>query len=200
MIKKTVTTTYTDENDFIYTFDPIEESIKVKKVTDGYEVKYLTHDENSEAPNEWDNNNLFLVNFHDSFWVEKKDIIPKHVLIKWYQGFKIDLEKRFHIFKLSCLVHGGVWLSLGESFSCDPGGWDTSHVGAVLVSRESVKLKAKARKFAEGLVDTWNQYLTNDVYCCVKETYNESKEQTDYDVVGGYYGLETALGELDSAV
>jgi hypothetical protein len=52
-------------------------------------------------------------------------------------------------------------------FTEDPMGWDTSHVGCVLVKRNIAKTKKKAAQLAERLIDTWNHILSNDLWTVV---------------------------------
>ena len=41
-------------------------------------------------------------------------------------------------------------------------------------------------------------YLSGDVYCIVKETYDIDKEQIDYDTLTGYFGYEEAEKALET--
>ena len=188
---------YATDQGFYLTFQPAnEDDIILKKTKSGYEIKYLVQDDSNFSPDEEGDNNLFLVNYHRDFFVGRKDIISKEESIDWYQGKKIEQSRDYYIFQLSCLVHSGVWLSLSDSFTCDSGGWDTSHVGVVLASKKEFKSRSKAVVAAEGLIKTWNQYLEGDVYMAVKEFYNEKKEQIHHDITGGYYGYKESMKEL----
>ena len=92
-----------------------------------------------------------------------------------------------------------MWLSLENNFQCDPGGWDTSHVGIVLVSKLEAKKVEEALKLAQGLIEYWNKYLQGDVYCVVKETYSKKKEPIDHDILCGCYGYEYAKEAMSEA-
>lgn len=116
-----------------------------------------------------EDNDVFLVNYHPDFWVTKDNIITEEETAKLYRGEKnwekTEREKGYWIFELSCLIHGRVWLQLGGGgFMADPGGWDTSHVGLVLVSKKLARTRKKARQIAKDLVDYWNKLLSGDVY------------------------------------
>jgi len=87
-------------------------------------------------------------------------------------------------------------VNLMEDEMADPGGWDTSHVGLVLVSKKETRFKKKAAELAQGLIETWNMCLTGDVYGIVKETYDEQKEQVDIESVWGFYGYKYAVESL----
>lgn len=121
-------------------------------------------------------------------------------MVDWYQGEKISQTKDYYIFPLSALIHSGVYLSLSYSFPSDPGGWDTSHVGAVFASKKEWESKESAYKAAKSLVGTWNQYLSGDVYGIVVERYDNNKQQIDHDAVWGYYGYEYALKALKTEI
>jgi len=196
MIRKVVS--FVNDDGFEFTFEPIEDSLSIEKTKGGYEAKYLVQDIESECSPEMDEDeSVFLVNYHDDFEVEQKEIIIKEDVRDWYQGRKIKQEKDYYIFPLSCLVHSGVWLSLQDSFVCDPGGWDTSHVGIVLVSRKEAETKEMAFELAGGLIETWNMYLSGDVYGIVKEFYTKEKEYISHDAVWGCYGYEYAKKALE---
>ena len=115
------------------------------------------------------NNEKFIVNYHSDFWVTKDEIITKGEVEALYTGEiswrKVEKEKGYWIFELSCLVHSGVWLNFdGEGFVSDSQGWDTSRVGLVLVSKKIAKTRKEAEAIGKELVDTWNMLLSDDVY------------------------------------
>lgn len=191
---------YVNEEGFTFNFEPIEDSLTIKETSNGYEARYLVRDEYPERPDQMcDDNSLFLVNYHRDFYMENK-IIGKKEVKEWHQTGKLPsaISRNYHIFKLSCLVHSGVWLSLSNSFDCVPGGWDTSHVGLVFVGKNIAKTRKEALELADSLVKEWNQYLTGDVYGCVREVYNKNKEQIDVDSCWGFYGYNYALNDLQS--
>lgn len=136
MIKTVKTVKYVDDDGFEFTFQPIEDSLTITETPEGYEAKYLTQDDDYESPEEWGDNNLFLVNYHRDFEVTRDDIITKDDVINWYRGDFSDYEDedenipdhipqndKYWIFSLSMLSHSGVRLYLGNMTpSCDPGG------------------------------------------------------------------------------
>lgn len=196
-IRTEVTTKYFDDKGHEFSADPIEETIDIKKVKEGFESKYLVQDKLPISPYEMGDDALFLVHYHSDFFIEKKDEIREEELADWYRSNKIEQEKDFHIFPVSALIHGNVSLRLGRrGFEFDPGGWDTSHVGACLASKKEWKKKDGAEKACEGLVETWNQYLSGDVYCLVKDKLNSKKKLLDSAMVCGYYGYDYAKKEL----
>jgi hypothetical protein len=201
MIKEIVHRIYEDsETGFNYLFNPIEDTINIEETETGYTVKYLIQDEMPMSPAEWGDDGLFLVNYHSYFYVKKDDIVTEDDIRDFYHGEKIPQQKDYHIFPLSCLIHSGIWLSLSDSFSCDPGGWDTSHVGAILASKKEWKKRDKAFKAAYSLMEEWNRYLSGDVYCLVSERFDKEKNQINYDVIGGYSGYKYALEALKTEI
>jgi hypothetical protein len=74
--------------------------------------------------------------------------------------------------------------------------FDVSHVGAVFVSKKEWTDENKAYEAAQSLVETWNQYLSGDVYGIVRETYDKKKIQVDQKSCWGFYGYEYAKQAL----
>lgn len=87
MIKKITTTRYIDsEIGQEYQFAPIENTISLKKTKKGYELRYLTQDNDPQSPADYcDDNSLFLVHYHRDFWAEN-EVITENILRQWYRG------------------------------------------------------------------------------------------------------------------
>jgi hypothetical protein len=205
-IRKITTTRYIDsDTGQEYQFDPVEGTITIESTDTGYKMKYLTQDNNPISPQEdFEDSNCFLVHYHRDFQVSH-DIVTKDILKEWYQGSNPEVLKEYYVFPVTALIHSGVWLKLDRNgFSEDPGGWDTSHVGAILVKKTKFgrggvqfeHTEDKAKTIAENLLETWNQYLLGEVYCCVVEYLNDKKKMTDYDICSNFYELEYAKEQL----
>lgn len=202
-IKKVVETRFIDEDEgFEYYHEPAENTLTIKKTPDGYEARYLVRDSEPMPPDECDDDNLFLLNYHRDFDVRRDKIITKDEVVAWYRKEEESGKEGYWMFPLSCYVHSGILLSLrtGNWNPFDQEGWDTSHVGAVLVSKEEWPDEKKATEVAEGLVETWNQYLSGDVYGIVKETYDKDKTPIDQDSCWGFYGHKYALQALQTEI
>lgn len=196
-MKKVVSTKYVDDNGMEFRFEPIDDTLTIKKTKGGYEARYLAQDDFSCQDDMDDDNGLFLVHYHRDYWIEKKGIITEDDLREWYQGEKIVQEKEYHIFPVSALIHSGVWLQLGlRHFDCDAQGWDTSHVGAVLVSKDEWKSVKKAEKAAESLIEELNKINSGEVFGLVKETYDKDKTPLDVDSCWHFVGLGYAKESL----
>jgi hypothetical protein len=189
---------YVSDEGFEFTSDPVEDTIFIVKTPTGWEARYLSRDEHPISPAEEFDPFLFLVNYHRDFEVRKDEIITRDDLARWYRGEKIPQEKEYFIFPVSSLIHGGVWLKLGiTDFVEDPGGWDTSHVGAVLVSKKEARTEEQAKRMAQALINYWNEYLSGEVYGVVVDKFNEKKELVDTDSTWGLISFETAKEELN---
>jgi hypothetical protein len=212
MIKKITTTVYKDEdNEFEYTFEPIEDSVSIEKTPEGYKVKYLVQDDNPMSPNEWDNDEAFLVHYHRQFWIEHKDI-EENDLADYFTNEEIDKDhylNDYYVFLVSAYIHSGVALRLGvRAFQRQlPQGhyeFDVSCCGAVLVKKkefgsggvEFEHSEEEAERIAQSIVDEWNVYLSGDVYGCIAESFDKEKNSVDHDSCWGFYGYDYAMESL----
>ena len=121
----------------------------------GHTINIYT-DWHADSPDEWGDDGLFLLSFHRDFYVTRKFREPDDA--------KCRFEDTHHMFLLAAYIHSGVALSLsrtGYPFT-DP--WDTSTVGWVFVAKSEWPDPEEAMEAAEGLVRTWNMFLSNSVY------------------------------------
>lgn len=205
-IRKSVKVKYIDDEQGLdFTFEPVDGSLTVKKVKGGYEARYLVQDDDPQAPDEWDNDNLFLVAYHRDFTVESKLIDkqqaqnlyrPDDQLDIWEKDFVDAWKEKYHIFGLEAYIHGGVSLALSGKGDFPDRRWDVSQLGLVFVLKETWPDEDKARDAAKSLIDEWNMYLSGDVWGCVVERYDKNKQQIDQDSCWGFYGFGYALEEL----
>ena len=216
-IRKTTEVKYVDEErGFEYEFEPVEDSIQVETTTEGFTVQYLSQDEHPMSPDEMDDDGLFLVQYHRQFHVENKNV-NQDDLAEYYQlegefpelNAEYDngefagaraLAEKYWIFPVTAYIHSGVSLHLGTG-----AGWDQSKSGAVLVKKADFGSggvqfeysEERARTMAESLIETWNQYLSGDVYGIVKEYFDKDKMPTgEVDSCWGFYGLDDAREAL----
>lgn len=152
----------------------------------------IIQDEDAESPDDWDSEDSFLVHFHRSFHIAKADILSENDLCDIYQNAKTEKTKElkhdYWIFPVSAYIHSGVSLSLCDSFACDTGGWDTSHVGAIFIRKKAEKkwrLSKNARQYAEGLLESWNNYLSGEVYLFKIAC---EKDDSIFESCGGFNG------------
>jgi hypothetical protein len=102
------------------------------------------------------------------------------------------------ILPLRLFDHSGISMSVGSgAHACDPGGWDSGQVGWIFATKKKAveewgkKLCTKrvieqATEFLIGEVETYDQYLTGDVY------YYSIKDESGeiLDSLSGCYGFE----------
>lgn len=188
----------------------------------GCVVEICPDGEISESPNEWGDDNLFLVHYHRDFEVKRDEIITQNevgALITgdlerfddgngYFKNEMKEIKKKYYWFPVDAYIHSGICLSLAGGFHGRlPQGherFDVSSVGLILASKKEFKTKAKAEKGARGLLDTWNDYLSGNIY-----GFMTRDEKNDYtiDSCCGFYGdyensgiLEEARGSIDHYV
>jgi hypothetical protein len=184
----------------------------------GYKI-VLGYDEPFENPNEWGDEECFVVGFHRDFEVHRKnpeiknrrDLIwyqPKEEIIRFLmeeEGRAEDLAREdadhfrkdeWELFPLHAYIHSGVALSLGTSYPFDCR-WDACQVGFVFVKKENgweTNEDGSAitlQQIAEWRVETWNQYLSGDIwYVSIQDSDGETIES-----FGGVYGFDEAVSQ-----
>lgn len=160
----------------------------------------IYQDENTESPNDWGGTDVFLVAFHRDFSVECEGFSKEvcELLGGEYEIYSEELMERvaqikreYHFFSLEAYIHSCVRLALSSEGDFHDRRWDVSQLGVVFVSKKAARTKAKARTLAHGLIKTWNQYLSGDVYGYVIE---------DGDSSWGFYGEEAVREAANEAI
>jgi len=196
MIKK-VTTTYFEQMDtdhgFRYTFEPIENSIKIIEK----KAFYITQDSYPESPDELQDNGLFLVFYHNDFMVRRDDLVSKQELVNWANDDDSSIEENYYIFGVEAYIHGEVVLAFRHQGNFPDRQWDVSFAGAILASKKEFPNEESARKAAKGLLQDWNCYLSGDVYGLVAEKFDEEGKSINCDSCWGYAGFEYVSKELE---
>ncbi len=203
-IKTQHKTIITLDDEFELQFTPVDDTIIVNETPEGWTVRYLVRDDDPMSPREWEDDEVFLVNYHRDFDVRNDKVITERDVQQWYQREMAGVDEidyppqvmDYWFFPLSCYSHSEVALSLNSHFAGDSAGWDTSHVGVVLVGKEFFPTEERAREAAKGLVEEWNQYLSGDVYGVVVEDFDKEKHRVDTNSCWGYYGQDYAMEEL----
>ena len=195
-MKHVVREHWESDDGFVFRFEPVEDTVSITKTAKGYEARYLVQDEICDAKELAYNEDIKLVHYHRDFYIEEKEIVSKDDICSWYNGEKIEAERDYWIFPVSALIHSGVWLSLEKSFMADPVGWDTSHVGACLVSKKTFKTKKKAFSAADCHISGWNKILGGEVFGVVREMYDKKKNPLEHDSCWGFVGLDYAKRSL----
>lgn len=163
-------------------------------------------DNDPQRPDDWGDDRMFLVGFHErEFFVERKGFDkelcnalmgstdePEH-----HDKDVLDLDvrdtlKKYHVFGLEAYIHSGVALYLSGECKIDRQ-WDVSQVGCVFIAKTECRTRPSARKAAESLIETWNQYLSGDVHgYVVKDADGGDLDSLD-ESCWGFYGIESAI-------
>ena len=165
--------------------------------TEGIKLEVF-HDEHAESPDNWGDTGQFIVYDHRDFYVERAAFNPDEIFEHFQanEGAKGNkLFKGFYVLPLYAYIHSGVSLALrrnGDGQYWQHAGWDTSFKGFVLIKREKGSYTPEqVWNAAKGLVDTWNMYLSGDVY-----GYEVTgKDGGQLDSCFGFYGRDYAIQE-----
>ena len=201
MKTKTVTTTrYTTDLGADLSFKPANDDDVIVTEKDGkLYVRYLVQDENPESPDTCGDDSLFLVNYHRDFDVRNDKILTIEDVKAVYRGEKLgDWTKKYRYFKLNAYIHSGVRIGLAPTNFPDER-WDVSHVGLVLVAKDTWETEKKAHAAAESLVTEWNQYLSGDIWGMCTDVFDlktKEKIEDESESVWGCYDYEYYLEEL----
>ncbi len=147
----------------------------------------IHQDEDAQSPQEDGDTGLFIIANHRQFYVpapgEKRIDSDPDVE-------KSPFLKTHWIFPLEAYIHSGVVLAFGREGNFPDRRWDVSQVGWVFCAKKEWRLQAKARKAAASYIETWNQYLSGDVY---------GYEVGD-DSCWGFYGFDYCVEEAKGVV
>ena len=131
----------------------------VEKFRNENKLLRIYQDKLSESPDQWGDDGRFLVFDHRDFCVKRKEFNPRDI---YDNGEKV---KGYHVFRCYAYIHSGVALSVGPNGRWPDQRWDVSFKGFWLIKREKGTWTIEqAKKVAEDLCKTWNQYLSGDVY------------------------------------
>jgi len=185
----------------------------------------IERDDFSQSPDQWGNTDIFLVYDHRQFDVRREGFHPNaifdHLQAKeWIDKHKpetinesLETESYFEdingnyeeywIFGVDAYIHSGVHLSLSNTKDYPDRRWDVSTTGYILADKKEFKNEEMARNAAECLIDTWNQYISGDVwgYQIVKEITCECCNNIKEEIVDscwGFYGEEYCKKEGES--
>lgn len=155
----------------------------------GYAIT-VEQDEQPESPNDWGNTDLFLTANHNQFYVKVRGYNPGEFNLE-------DVSEEYHVFPLIAYIHSGVSLSMSRDhypFNCP---WDAGQVGYVFASKESWKEEKEAGEAALSLLETWNDYLSGNVWGFVVE----DEDGLPLDSCWGFYGdPDYCLNEAKASV
>lgn len=157
----------------------------------------MVYDENGYNPRE-DDNLGHMVCFHNKYTLGDKTVLKSEDFTSWEElkrYIKKEL-KAIYILPLFLYDHSGI------SIRTFPHGhhvnWDCGQIGFIYCTKEDLKkigiTKSRIEKSLISEVETYNQYIQGEVYCLVKEVYNDLKIRNDSlgDICSGYLGRDYA--------
>ena len=170
----------------------------------GYEFK-IEQDEDADSPRNWDNLGT-MVCWHRNYDLGDKEatgILTPREFVEWADG-NADIAV---ILPLFLYDHSGLRMKVGSFAGLLPQGhaeWDTMQVGWIYVTKEALrkeysckrvtaKVLAQARKVLEGEVETYDQYLSGDVWGYVIDGVADGS-------CWGFYGYDECLSEAKAVI
>jgi hypothetical protein len=168
---------------------------------DGNSRLEIMQDTDPTDPREWDNLGIMIAKHRNYSLGDTKeaDEIPSD--IESLQELRDYLKKEKGATVLLPLIlydHSGISMHVGSRGDIvgDEAGWDTSPLGFIYTTDARIKeaydvkkvtpaTREKAEKSLRGEVETYNQYLTGDVY-----GYDYEAPNGEGDSTWGYYGSD----------
>jgi len=148
-------------------------------------------DEPCESPDDWGDEDLFLVAFHEDFTVSRTGYDRERAVEVLTNGGDDD----HFAFGLEAYIHSGVVLALSGEGPFPDRRWDVSQLGIVLASREDFKTRENAKRASRDLLTTWNMYLSGEVYGYVLT----DEDGKPIDSCWQIYGMDNAVYKAKEA-
>lgn len=156
----------------------------------------IYRDTDAESPREWGNRGTMAC-FHGRYNLGDKDV-PTMDEVK-----EIATSRDYISLPLYLYDHGGITMSCSP-FSCP---WDSGQVGVIFVSTERVrkeygvkriskKLRERVIGYLQGEVETYDQYLTGDVYGYELVRYEDDGAEIEEGSCWGFYGSDPATNGM----
>lgn len=163
----------------------------------------IKSDESPENPREWDNISK-MVCFHNRYSLGDKNDLSSDYFNNWQElaSYLIkELDAKI-ILPLYLYDHSGITMSTGK-FSCS---WDSGQVGFIYYDKKTIlneygikrvtkKQKERLEKYLIGQVQTYDDYLTGNVYGFVLTDKITGEE---LDSCWGFYGNDYLNDIMDN--
>lgn len=170
-----------------------------------YKIEVI-QDESPESPRCWDNLGT-MVCFHNRYDLGDKHDYKSNDYDGW-EELKEQIEKDYNvgvILPLYLYDHSGITMNT-TGFGCQ---WDSGQVGWIFCTKEEMEsnfmklsgqdLIERSEVLLKGEVETYDQYLTGDVYGYrvseVKVCSEGHEHEEELDSCWGYYGQENCMLE-----
>jgi hypothetical protein len=153
----------------------------------------IAYDTDRESPREWDNLGTMAL-FHRRYSLPNEDGISIE------RAQEIENDRNYICLPVYGYDHGGLTINT-NGYSCP---WDGGRLGIIYVHKDTVRreygwkiITAKRMEVVEsvlaGEVETFDQYLTGDVYGYLVEVGE------NHDSCWGFYGLDYCKEEAELA-
>lgn len=175
----------------------------------GYNIEILP-DEHPDDPRNWDNLGTMLC-FHGSYRLGDKTDLSHKDFNGWNEiyDYLVKEKNAVVILPLYLYDHSGISMKVGSFSGLLPQGhaeFDSGQVGFIYIEKEKAlkefskkaitkAFKEKLAKLLQGEVETYNQYLTGDVY-----GFKVTKNGNEFDACWGFFGDEDAIAEAKSQI
>lgn len=150
-----------------------------------------------------------LWNKHNDTLTDQKFDNDKYQAVKKAYNAEVQkivgkiLDKYYVMLPLGLYDHSGISMYVGsQSHWSDPGGWDSGQVGWIYCTVKKAKeewagadFHERAIEYLKGEVETYNQYLTGDVYGYVVE----DADGEQLDACWGFFGRDCCEQEAKAA-
>ena len=157
----------------------------------GYKVT-IEQDSDPISPSEYQDTSAFIVTTRNRYFQVEG---PNGETAQTISENMADWEETHHVYKLNALIHSGVHLSITSDLKQYYMGFDSGQIGFVLITKDQSEIPHPF-EYAEGRIETWNQYLSGDVWGFTIEDGDEN----NVDSCWGFYGFDTCKSAaMDSA-
>lgn len=151
-------------------------------------------DEDAESPDDWENEDKFLIFDHRQFSIQRKGYDPREIFSECWEKGECSYNN-YWLFGVEAYIHSGVVLALKDEGDFPDRRWDVSFAGFILVQKGIKKWSVRrkqAEKAARSLIEAWNVYLSGEIY-----GYNI--EETG-DSCWGFYGKDYCIKEAKETI
>ena len=171
-------------------------------------IKVMFDDDPLNPRTEWDNFGTMIC-FHKRYVLgDNENLIDYRDFESWedIEQHLIKEEDAAVILPLSLYDHGGISMSVGRV-----GGWDCGQVGFIFVTREKIlkdfdrkhlskNLLDRVRKILDGEVETYDNYMTGQVYGYVVEPMDGYEGEECSDSCFGFYDQDDMVNQAKASI
>ena len=167
-----------------------------------YKIEVI-QDDSPRSPREDDNLGT-MVCFHRHY-----NLGDKHDFdVNGFNQFVRENKKNIIILPLYLYDHSGITMNT-IGFSCP---WDSGKVGFIYITKEKARKEfswvritkkrlEKIEGYLKGEVETYDQYLTGDVYGYrITDTTNDEEVDSCWGYYGSEYCMKEAIGEVEAMI